>query len=109
MGASLVVGYFRNFSIHNCESAPKRRCGKSHGSGRITANPEVSTLGSLHVCAKTVSFRFASSCGGVSAANAADEGVAKPSAITFRHSTEDEIRPLFKNAPANVVLPEDWR
>jgi hypothetical protein len=23
--------------------------------------------------------------------------------------TEDEIRPLFKNAPANVILPEDWR
>jgi len=23
--------------------------------------------------------------------------------------TEDEIRPLFKNAPANVTLPEDWR
>jgi hypothetical protein len=23
--------------------------------------------------------------------------------------SEDEIRPLFKNAPANVVLPEDWR
>jgi hypothetical protein len=23
--------------------------------------------------------------------------------------TEDEIRPLFENAPANVVLPEDWR
>jgi hypothetical protein len=23
--------------------------------------------------------------------------------------TEDEIRPLFKNAPANVGLPEDWR
>jgi hypothetical protein len=23
--------------------------------------------------------------------------------------TEDEIRPLFKNAPENVILPEDWR
>ena len=23
--------------------------------------------------------------------------------------TEDEIRPLFENAPANVILPEDWR
>jgi hypothetical protein len=23
--------------------------------------------------------------------------------------TEDEIRPLFTNAPANVVLPEDWQ
>jgi hypothetical protein len=23
--------------------------------------------------------------------------------------TEDEIRPLFDNAPANVVPPEDWR
>jgi hypothetical protein len=22
---------------------------------------------------------------------------------------EDEIRPLFENAPSNVVLPEDWR
>jgi len=23
--------------------------------------------------------------------------------------TEDEIRPLFTSAPANVVLPEDWQ
>ena len=23
--------------------------------------------------------------------------------------TEDEIRPLFKNAPANIMPPEDWR
>jgi len=23
--------------------------------------------------------------------------------------TEDEIRPLFKNAPANVTLPDEWR
>jgi hypothetical protein len=23
--------------------------------------------------------------------------------------TEDEIRPLFRGAPANVILPEDWR
>ena len=23
--------------------------------------------------------------------------------------TEDEIRPLFESAPANVILPEDWR
>jgi hypothetical protein len=23
--------------------------------------------------------------------------------------TEDEIRPLFRGAPGNVVLPEDWR
>ena len=22
---------------------------------------------------------------------------------------EDEIRPLFRDAPANVILPEDWR
>lgn len=22
---------------------------------------------------------------------------------------EDQIRPLFENAPSNVVLPEDWR
>ena len=23
--------------------------------------------------------------------------------------TEDEIRPLFKNAPSNIMPPEDWR
>lgn len=23
--------------------------------------------------------------------------------------SEDEIRPLFKNAPANVILPEEWQ
>jgi hypothetical protein len=23
--------------------------------------------------------------------------------------SEDEIRPLFQNAPANIIIPEDWR